>query len=693
MRHPAGRSLFLGAFSLLAFTLLPAPLAAPPRAEDRRTEPLTGRVAYLGNDLSDEQLISVGSALGNPDEAAVLLLDSVAATDYMRSFLRKYRPDRVIPVGVFHDDLARREEVLGFRADEKCSWNDGQPIDIWQSLYTNPTAVVVCPAEPRGQLLQAACLAGALRAPLFVLHGSRGENARVQRLVREWRFQDVYLVGAARKLGNELPQTHLTRLANETAVAAAHLRHLARQGPIETLVIANPSDVRDGRPAMSTLAPYIALRHGAALLLTDECGSNVRSLVRAALAHEGLRKVESVIFVADLVSIPMEHRPNPIPADKDSVIEMEPVTPSGAEPYTFATGRLFHEDPAVVLLMLARAELLRAKTTPPRALVASDPSGSLALLDVFSRNTAMELRNAGYETNAVFGKEVSGDDLRKQMPDHDIFLWEGHHNTLIRDWSFPSWNEPLPPSLVFLQSCLALKEAKALPQLSRGAVAVIGSSTRLYSASGGAYALAYFDALLYEHQSLGGSLRQAKNFLLAYTLLKEKRLGKDAQRTGANLRAAWAFTLWGDPTLHLPPVGPPEGALPQVRHHVNGNTIVLETPAETHGPITSTKYQADMLPNARLAGLIRREKDEDTQPLVPFLFAEVHLPGGKPGQAPVLHSKLPSSHYVFCWDARRQSGYLLVMPRANEEKELRFHVEWTTPDVAKGATAPAAAGD
>ncbi len=279
------------------------------------------------------------------------------------------------------------------------------------------------------------------------------------------------------------------------------------------------------------------------------------------------------------------------------------------------------------------------------------------------------------------------------MTDHDIFLWEGHHNTLIRDWAFPSWDEPLPPSLVFLQSCLALKEAKAQPQLSRGSVAVVGSSTRMYSASGGAYTLAFFDALLYEHQSLGGSLRQAKNFLLAYTLLKEKRLGKDAQRTGANLRAAWAFTLWGDPTLQMPPAPPPEAALPHVNHQVNGNTIVLDMPAETHGMVKSAKYQVEMLPNARLAGLIRRDKDEDGQPLVPFLFAEVHLTKGKPGQVPTLHSKLPSNHYVFCWDDRRQSGYLLVMPRANEEKELRFHVEWLSADVVRDRTASAAVGE
>ncbi len=483
------------------------------------------------------------------------------------------------------------------------------------------------------------------------------------------------------------------RLADEAAVAAAHVKVLARKGPIQSLVIANPADVSDTEPSMSTLAPWVAIRHHAALLLTDRCGSNVAGLVEEAVRQEALSKVESVIYVADLVSIPMEQRANPIPADKDSLIEMEPLTPTGAEPYTFAIGRLFHEDPAVVLLMLAREELLQAKTTPPRALIASDPSGSLAMLDIFSRNTAKELRNAGYGTTAFFGKEVNGDDLRRQMPAHDIFLWEGHHNTLIRDWAFPSWDEPLPPSLLFLQSCLALKEAKVQPHLSRGSVAVVGSSTRMYSASGGAYALAFFDALLYERLSLGCSLRQAKNFLLAYTLLKEKRLGRDAQRSGANLRAAWAFTLWGDPTLKMPRGETPDNALPFVHHEVTGNTIVLDIPTESHSKVKSAKFQVEMLPNARLAGLVRKDKEDETQPLVPFLFAEVHLPRAKPGQSPVLHGKVPSSHYVFCWDERRQTGYLLVQPRANEDREMRFHVDWISADVVRRAAPTGVAGE
>src|SRR5207244_6354868 len=99
------------------------------------------------------------------------------------------------------------------------------------------------------------------------------------------------------------------------------------------------------------------------------------------------------------------------------------------------------------------------------------------------------------------------------------------------------------------QSCLALSEEKALPVLRRGSVAVVGSSTRTYSGSGGAFSLAFLDAMLYEDQTVGGALRQAKNFLLTYQLLKEKRLGPQARLAGANQRAPWAFTLAGDPPL------------------------------------------------------------------------------------------------------------------------------------------------
>jgi hypothetical protein len=258
-----------------------------------------------------------------------------------------------------------------------------------------------------------------------------------------------------------------------------------------------------------------------------------------------------------------------------------------------------------------------------------------------------------------------------------VFLWEGHHATLVKEWGFCEWAEAVPP-FVFLQSCLALMEEKVQPLLDRGAVAVVGTSTRTYSASGGAFSLAYFNAILYEQRTLGEALRQAKNFMQAYIQLKEKRLGADARRTGANHRAAWAFTLWGDPTLKLPPAVKSPQRQP-VRHEVVDGTLRVKLPDEKHERIRSEVYRADLSSNARMAGLVRGQRGDSVRPLVPLVFAEVPLLKGPEGRVPRLTSRLPEDHYVFNWDARRRCGYLLALPRARDRDELRFQVRWVAP--------------
>ena len=92
--------------------------------------------------------------------------------------------------------------------------------------------------------------------------------------------------------------------------------------------------------------------------------------------------------------------------------------------------------------------------------------------------------------------------------------------------------------------------------------------------------------------------------------------------------------------------------------------------------MSTGKYQAQMLPNARLAGLISKEESEEGQRLVPFVFAEVHLRPERAGAVPRLRSKLPEKHWVFCWDGRRETGYLLVSPRPRDQQEIRFRAEW-----------------
>jgi hypothetical protein len=602
------------------------------------------------------------------------LLDGAAASAGNRNFLADYAASQVVAVGSFVQGILDLERRLNVKISRLVRWRGGPGEATWKDMFPRARCVVACPLDYRRLLLQAACLAGAKRAPLYLLPNAVSGQEELARLIRYWRPAKVYAVGSVGPLP-AAGECQVMALADEAAVSSVYLREQSTHGSIENLVVANPADGKLGYSAMSPLAPWLVIQRRAALLLTDPDGRDVEERVDRAMEDLRLQHAEALILMADLKAIPMCRRSNPIPGSKDRFIEMEPLTPRGDEPFTFATGRLFHADRGIVPLLLARQRRLASGPVPRKVLVVSDPSDSLPLLGALSGSTTREFVNGGYETTAISGKHVQKDDLRRLLPDQDIFLWEGHYNTLMKEYRLQDWPEPLRTSLVFLQSCLALNENQAPPLLEHGALSIIGTSTRTYSGTGGACALAFFDALLYDSQPLGSSLRHAKNFLLAYSLLKEKRLGTSARMTGANIRSAWAFTLWGDPTLNLPrPPAPPE-ALPPVRHHVHRDTITISLPEVAHDPTHSGRFQARLLPNGRLAGLVSRQED-GRQSFVPFVFVEVRLPDGPPGAVPCLRSRLPARRWVFCWDGRRNCGYLLVTPRDSDGAKLRFHVAW-----------------
>lgn len=658
--------------ALIASALLP--MAGIAAGDVAASTPAAKAIVYLGSGLSDEQTIVFTAAVAAGRQPAILLLDGPKAGPYLKEFLTAYRPEQIISVGSFSEEQTELDQRLGMAAAPIVLWKRGPPDALWKLLFPKAARVVICPAEPRARLLQAACLAGVLEAPLYVADDEDNESAAFTRRLQEWGTQEIYTVGEAAKIGRTLPNIRRVHLTDTESVAQAALHRLIDKGAIHTLVVANPADVRLGPGGMSPLAPWVAIQRHARLLLTDDDGENAEELIKKA---EPLL-ADTLILVGGLKAIPMRRRPNPIPG-KDVDIVMEPMTPRGDQPFSYATGRLFHEDPAVVPLMLAREKLLLSEAKPQRrkALIVSNPGGGLPLLETFSRNTAREFRNRGYDTIAMFEDDVSKERVRRLVPQQDIFLWEGHYRTLIDEYGMPGWTDPLQPSLVFLQSCLALNEAEAEPLLQRGAVSVIGSPVRMYSASGGSFTLAFFDAVLYDGQSLGGALRQAKNFLLCYSLLKQKRLGEGAKLSGANLRSAWAFTLWGDPALTLPQPARPEGPLPAVHPLVHGRTLTIELPPLYYEKVTSERYEAQMLPNSRLAGLLTPEKPNGKRSLVPFIYTEVHLPTAPTGKKPLLQTRLPGNHWVFCYDERRRCGYLLLTPRPRDEKEIRFHIEWT----------------
>ncbi len=652
--------------ALLAPCLLAlAPAWAPARDE---------RVAYLAGGLGDDDLVVLSAHLAAGGGNAVLLVDTLAAAEPLRRFLEAFAPERVVPVGTF-DDPAGLEKRLGRPTAPVRPWKDLAALRA--ELFPRAPRVVVCAGGSRRLLLQAACLAGTAGAPLLTAPADTADDARLAARLKAWETREVLVAGKPDRL--TLPRG-LKRLdlPTEAEVAAEHLKRLRGQGPpsaLAALVLANPADPGD-KGGMSALAPWVALRTRGVLLLTNDAGDNANTIVRDALNIHALRRVDALVLAAHPRAIPVDRRPNPIEG-KDPFIEMEPMTPTGEEPFSFATGRLFHQDRGIASLVLARERLLDKGPAPRRALVASNPGDSLPLLEMFSRHTAREMQSRGYDTTALFQEGVDKDLLRKVMPQQDIFLWEGHHKTMVEDFGMPKWTEPLRPALVVLQSCLALNEEEVKPLFVRGALGVVGSSTRTYSGSGGAFTLSFFDALMYEDQTLGGALRQAKNFLLAYSILKQKRLGADAKLAGANIRSAWAFSLWGDPTLRLPAPDPRPDAPPAVRHEVRSQGLTVTLPEEKYDKIVSEKFQTRMWPNGRLAGLLTADEEGDERNLIPLVFVEVRLPRAVDGQTPRLKGRLAARNWVFTWDARRKVGYLLIRPPSRDEREFRFSVSYT----------------
>ncbi len=96
--------------------------------------------------------------------------------------------------------------------------------------------------------------------------------------------------------------------------------------------------------------------------------------------------------------------------------------------------------------------------------------------------------------------------------------------------------------------------------------------------------------------------------------------------------------------------------------------------------MVSPRYEARTLPDERLAGLLTKTAADQRKPLVPLIFREIQFPKATAGKVPSLHSRLPDANWVFNFDARRNTGYLLIRPRTKDTEQIRFTVKWEGDD-------------
>src|SRR5262249_48779515 len=176
----------------------------------RETAPAPGSV-YVGRGLSAENLVVLGAAVAAGDPAGVLLLDGPDAAKSNRAFLDAPRPPQARRAAWSRESASEPKRALGEGAQPTRNWTLGPPRRLWNDLFPKAPVVVVCPARPRALLLQSACLAGSLGAPLFVSHGLTPETRELNQHLARWQTQHVYAVGGVYPRSKHLPRLEVTR--------------------------------------------------------------------------------------------------------------------------------------------------------------------------------------------------------------------------------------------------------------------------------------------------------------------------------------------------------------------------------------------------------------------------------------------------------------------------------------------------
>lgn len=180
--------------------------------------------------------------------------------------------------------------------------------------------------------------------------------------------------------------------------------------------------------------------------------------------------------------------------------------------------------------------------------------------------------------------------------------------------------------LVVFQSCNSLWFSDLA--LRFGAAGVIGSTTRIHSASGSAFAHALVQGLLWKGATVSEALRDARAFFLLVDDLKVLR-GQQKRREAR--RVTWSFLYLGDPELRplaLSGRAPKRRGL-ALRPGARGG-LKVKAPRRRLRATARGEYRMHAYPRSYTAGLVRRSKGESrARNLAPLHFFQAPaLPEG-----------------------------------------------------------------
>jgi len=211
VKHSVARSLFSLTFVFLAFGLIGAPLGVPPDAA-RADEAPTGRVVYLAGDMPEEQLLALSSALANSGQPAFCSSIRPRRRPIRRSSSNRTAGSRRDGRQI-SERPGRARKALHFKAANGSPSRTGNRSICGERWFPTPRGRCLSRRAAR-PTAASSCLAGTLRAPLFVTHGQSNEITQLVKLVDRCQAHDVYLI-ALPPLAKRLPNLHHVNLSDE----------------------------------------------------------------------------------------------------------------------------------------------------------------------------------------------------------------------------------------------------------------------------------------------------------------------------------------------------------------------------------------------------------------------------------------------------------------------------------------------
>jgi hypothetical protein len=555
------------------------------------------------------------SGLGAKEPVVLFDPSDRAALDHYRSTWRG-------PVRCLHRPGIRRatKALLADVADTPCEVVENLG-GLARTLWPKADTAIAAGTGDYEWLLRAAGFAAATGTALLPLDGA----PKSRETFAGWELERLYVTPSAAPWLDAAAAAvpTLIELPSRSVLDATMLA--ITDTPPSVLVVTNPAD-RDGYfspSSLSMLAPLVSAVHRAPLLLvSDPRPTRVEKRVHGFVDRQGLSP-SHIVLVGDELALRSHRVPDPVLAaggpeatggGREVRVELFSRIHRQA-PQDFAVGRIVAEGVASGSVTLARQYHRPRKTKTRPVIFFTNADGIFPLGETISRATAADLRNVGVPVRTYYGEEISASMIHGSMAATDLLVWEGHARDLtLEERGGVATAEA--PEIVVLQGCYTFDRSDPFILMEKGTIALLGTSTAVYSAPGSGLARAFFDSLLYEGADLGSATRNARNFLLALAELKQQRRHGDWRKT---YRAALAFSLWGDPTIR-PQLRSGRPQITPVKWALEESQLSLRVPRRTLRPIDVGDYHARPEPRAMLGGLLLRVQGDDRRRLKELYF-------------------------------------------------------------------------